>query len=156
MKKFVALFVLLALLLPIALAQPQVDSVEIQGVEITLPHSPNVSGWQLDDSVGEARIVVRALDANGDPVEGAHVQWRLHNRTSNLAFVVGHSGDSDFGTVSIYSIRDRVVDGGMTDADGRAYIVLDSRTSGDVSVSVTVGGVEGSGYGGRSMRVVWF
>lgn len=156
MKKFVALFVLSAILLPFAFAQAQVDSAEIQGVEITLPHSPNVSGWQLDDSVGEARIVVLALDANGDPVEGAHVEWRLHNRSSNLAFVVGVSGDSDFDTASIYTVRDRLVDGGTTDADGRAYIVLDARTSGDVSVSVTVGGVEASGYGGRSMRVVWF
>lgn len=156
MKKFAAFCVLFAFLIPVALAQPQADSAEILGVEVTLPSSPIVSGWQLDDSVGEARIVVRALDANGDPVQGVPVQWRLQNRSANLAFVVGINGQSDFQTLSIYTVSDRVVDGGTTDADGRAYIVLDSRTSGDVSVSVTVGSVEASGYGGRSMRVVWF
>ena len=44
----------------------------------------------------------------------------------------------------------------IRDADGKAYLVVDSPTPGDARVFVTVGGVDGKTYRGRDMRVVWF
>lgn len=156
MKKFGVAFAVVLFVASIAFAQSEVASAEIQGIDTTLPHSRYVSGYMLDDSVGEAVITVLALDADGQPVEGAEVVWTVTNRGSNLGFVVGSSSDRPQSLVTVRGSQERTVDGGVTGPDGRAYLVVDSFRSGDIVVTVTVGGVPAETYSGGGMRVVWF
>ncbi|UCH25310.1 MAG: hypothetical protein JSV66_15470 [Trueperaceae bacterium] len=147
-------------LLGIALAGSalaQVATVEVVGVEATAPHSPSVVNALLrDESVGEVAVVIRALDAGGNPVAGAAVSWRVQNRTGNTVYVVGSSAVMAQMLERAVEGFDLAIDGGVTDADGHAYLVVDSATSGDARVYVTVDGVDGKTYDGRDMRVVWF
>lgn len=149
-----SLVVLLAILAGLASAQ-EVAKAEFQGVDITLPHSPGVSGWLADGSVGEARIVVTARDASGNPVAGAPVVWTVMNSKPNVAYVVSTNSAATM-RAHAYKGVPLVVDGGVTDSEGRAFIVIDSLTSGDLKAAVTVGGVAAKTYDGGDMRVVWF
>lgn len=156
MRRFSTLAaVLVALSAGAALAQGQVATVEFKGVDTTLPHSRGVTGWQADGSVGEATILVLALDASGKPVAGAPVEWTVTNATDAVAYVVQGDGVQDLARA--YKTRPATILGGTTGADGTARLVLDSLTVGDAKVAAVVGGVEGKTYdGGGAMRVVWF
>ena len=145
-----------AIALLFAAAQAQVASAEVQGVETTSAPSMHVQAWQQDGSVGEVRVVVVAYDDEGNPVSGAPVTWRVDNLGSDLVYVVGASTDLAEVPLTAYTAMDLTIDGGTTNADGEAYLIVDSMTSGDARVFVTVGGVEGKTYRGRDMRVVWF
>lgn len=147
-------FALLALLLaPAALAQ--VASAEIVGIGTTAAHSRGASGWTLDGSVGEVEIVVLALDAAGNPVAGAPVTWTVQNGTENVVYIVDASAPLPAGAHA-HQGADLTLDGGVTGADGRAYLTVDSLTAGDARFPVTVGGAEAKDYSGSDMRVVWF
>lgn len=160
MNRSVFVLALTALLTLVAGAHAQqsgeVASAEIPGVEATRSHSQNVQAWRLDDSLGEVRVVVRALDADGDPVAGAPVQWRVANLGDTLVYVVGASTDLPDVPLSAYTVRELTIDGGTTDDAGEAFLVLDAMSAGDARVFVDVGGVEAKTYDGRDMRVVWF
>ena len=156
MKQIVLALLGLATLGLAASALGQVTTAEVLGVETTAAASPDGSGSLRDNSVGEVTIVVRALDANGNPVAGAQVAWSVQNRTENVMYVVGTSASMEALSTAAYSSAQVAVDGGVTDADGKAYLVVDSPTPGDARVFVTVGGVDGKTYRGRDMRVVWF
>lgn len=154
MKQFALALAIFAFTASIAFAQ-DVATAEILGVEMTRPPSTHVFALVYDDSVGEAVIEIRALDADGNPVAGAPVEWRIHNNGSTIAYVVGSSDMSSM-LAPVTTAADVTVDGGVTDADGRAYLVVDAFTTSDVSVAVTIGGVDAKTYRGRDMRVVWF
>ncbi len=139
-----------------ALAQAQVATAEVLGVETTSAPSTGVDAWLEDGSVGEVQVTVRALDANGNPVAGAPVQWRVDNLGSMIVYVVGSSAGVPGAPLSVYTAVDTHVDGGVTDANGEAFLLVDSMFSGDARVFVTVGGVDGKTYRGRDMRIVWF
>lgn len=139
-----------------ATALAQVASAEILNVDATAPHSRGVAAWVHDDSVGEVTILVEARDAAGNPVAGAPVSWTVRNTTDNLAFVVGSSAMMGGSAISAHNGVEVSVDGGVTDENGRAYLVLDSQTAGDARVHVEVGGVAAETYSGGDMRVVWF
>jgi len=142
------------LLLGNALAQ--VATVEIPGVETTAAKSSGLTALLMDGSVGEVKIVLRAVDANGDPVEGAAVSWTVKNSKDSVVYVVGSSATSQRMLMRAFKGMDLAVDGGTTDANGEAYLVVDSMTSGDTKVLVTVDEVAGKTYRGKDMRVVWF
>ena len=154
MKKILLALAFSGLIASAAFAQ-DVATAEILGVEMTRPHSTHVFALVRDDSVGEAIIEVQALDGDGNPVAGAPVQWMLSNNGSTIAYVVG-SSDMSSTLVPVTMSADVTVDGGVTDAEGRAYLVVDAFQTSDVSVAVTIGGVEAKTYRGRNMRVVWF
>lgn len=154
MKRTAAsLAVLAALVLGAAFAQ--VESAEVLGIADTRPSSTGSSALYQDDSVGEVLVRVRALDAGGNPVPGASVSWVLTNRTAATAYVVGSSAAGAY-PVILFGGSDTTVDGGVTDENGEAYLVVDARSAGDVSMVITVGGVEAKSYDGSDMRVVWF
>ena len=146
-------FSLLGLL---SLASAQVASAEFQGVETTAAKSPEASATLRDESVGETQVLVRALDADGNPVAGAAVSWTLQNRTSEPVHVVGSSVSMGEMLETLAGEAELMLDGGVTDENGEAYLVLDSGTAGDASVIVMVDEVQGETYRGRDMRVVWF
>lgn len=154
MKQFALTLAFFAFIASVAFAQ-DAATAEILGVEMTRAHSTHVYALSRDDSVGEAVIEIRALDADGNPVAGAPVEWMIHNNGSTIAYVVG-SSDMASMFVAVTSVADVTVDGGVTDADGRAYLVVDAFTTSDISVAVTAGGVEAKTYRGKDMRVVWF
>ena len=156
MKNIPIVLAAVLLFAPAAMAQGEVSSAEILGIDTTLPHSPYAAGYVMDDSVGEAVITVVALDAEGNPVAGAPVEWRVANNGSGAAYVVGSSREQPQGLAVVGRGEERPIDGGVTGADGRAHLVVDSFRSGDATVSVTVGGVEAETYSGGGMRVVWF
>jgi hypothetical protein len=138
-------------------ALAQVATVEVLGVETTAARSASVVDALLkDDSVGEVAVVIRAVDAGGNPVAGAAVSWRVQNRTGNTVYVVGSSATMAPMLERAVEGVELAIDGGVTDADGNAYLLVDSATSGDSRVFVTVDGVDGKTYRGRDMRVVWF
>lgn len=153
MKKIICFVASLVLLMSVA-AFAQVTKAEIQGVEFTLPPSEVGSSGTHDGSVGEAEIVVIAMDANGDPVADAAVSWTLRNRKTGMVFVVNNSGID--GLTGIYGQASLMFDGGVTDAEGKASITLDASAAGDIDVRVSIDEVDASGYGGRNMRIVWF
>lgn len=156
MKRSTLFVIVVAVLFGGLAAAQQVATAEFQGVDFTLPHSPGVSGWLADGSVGEARIVVLALDADGNAVAGAPVMWTVRNAVSDVAYVVDASAD-DHQLATAYEGADLVVQGGVTDADGQAFLVLDSLTAGDLTAIATVGSATATSYdGGEAMRVVWF
>lgn len=154
MKRSLSFVIFLAALLSsLALAQ-QPASAEFLGVATTLPHSRGVSGWLADGSVGEATFVVIARDAAGNPLAGVPVTWTLTNSGSSLAYVVASSAGGQLGKA--YPKVKATINGGVTGADGRAFIVLDSLTAGDLSASASVGGLPAKTYDGGDQRVVWF
>ncbi len=146
---------LLAVLFALFSAHAQVTTAEVLGIAETRPHSEAGTALYEDGSVGEVIVRVRALDAGGNPVAGAAVAWVLTNSTTGTAYVVGSSADHDVPLILIGS-SDLMVEGGMTDENGEAYLVVDSRSAGDVSMVVTVGELEAKTYDAGDMRVVWF
>lgn len=134
----------------------QVASAEVLNVDATAPHSRGVSAWVHDESVGEVIVLIEARDASGNPVAGAPVSWTVRNTTENLVFVVGSSAMMGGDATGVYSSAEVAIDGGVTDQNGQAYLVLDSQTAGDARVHVEVGGVVAETYSGGDMRVVWF
>lgn len=133
----------------------QVATVEVQGVEATRPQSPGDTGMVLDESIGEVNIVIVATDADGNPVADAPVSWTVLNAKETAVYVVGSSATMDEMQMAEMD-TELVLDGGVTDENGEAYLVVDSATAGDTKVFVTVDEVEGKTYDGRDMRVVWF
>ena len=136
----------------------QVATVEVQGVEATRPQSPGDTGMALDESIGEVQIVIIAMDAGGNPVADAPVSWTVMNATEEAVYVVGSSTMMEDVAEDMMAEMDTelVIDGGVTNENGEAYLVVDSATAGDTKVFVTVDEVEGKTYDGRDMRVVWF
>lgn len=132
----------------------QVATAEVQGVELTAAKSPEGTGAVMDESVGEKTILVIALDADGNPVADAPVSWTIANGTENTVYVVGSSHMME--ATMAEGEAELVVDGGVTNENGEAYLTVDSETPGDTKVLVTVGEVEGKTYRGKDMRVVWF
>ncbi len=155
-KAIVVLLGLGALFGTLATAQSQVATVEFQGVDMTMPHSPGVSGWLSDASVGEARIVLKALDAAGNAVPGAQVAWSITNSTDQVVYAVATSAVDEL-RATAYTGHTLVVDGGTTGPDGLAYLILDSLTAGDAKAAATVDGMAATTYDGKdTLRVVWF
>ncbi|MCA9835737.1 MAG: Ig-like domain-containing protein [Trueperaceae bacterium] len=137
-------------------AWAQVASAEILGVDETRPHSVELEALRPDGSVGEVIIRVRALDGSGNPVAGAPVSWLVKNSKTTPAYVVGSSASMAPMLGRAYAGADLSVDGGVTDENGEAYLVVDARTSGDTRVAVNVGGMDAKTYDGNDMRIVWF
>lgn len=137
------------------LAQAQVASAELLGVAETRPPSEASAALYADGSVGEVVVRVRALDASGNPVVGAAVSWTLTNRTTAPAYVVDSSGDLS-SVLLLLGSHQQTLDGGVTDENGEAYLTIDARSQGDVSLAVTVDGADAKTYDGGDMRVVWF
>lgn len=157
MKKLPYTLLALAATLLLSLAFAQVDLVEVLGVDATVPHSDEAAASVADDSVGEVRINVRAVDANGDPVEGATVTWRIENATGNpVQAVDSNAMTAEDEAVSASEGEPVEIEGGTTDENGEAFLVVDSATVGDATVHVVIDGVEGFTYSGGPMRVVWF
>lgn len=154
MKGIIASLAALAAL-TFGVAFAQVTTAEVLGVAETRAHSSGSSALYQDGSVGEVLVRVRALDAGGNPVPGASVSWVLTNRTTAPAYLVGASAEGRYPVLLVGS-GDTELDGGVTDANGEAYLVLDARSAGDVVVKVTIEGMEAKGYDGSDMRVVWF
>jgi len=140
----------------ISLSFAQVATVEVQGVEATAAKSPGLTALLHDGSIGEVTVLVIATDANGNPVEGADVSWRLENRTTNPVYAVGSSAMMGSFLERASGQYEIAIMGGVTNAAGEAYLVIDSSMSGDARVYVMVEGVEGKTYDGRDMRAVWF
>lgn len=153
---FRPLLAALALFALSAAAGAQVATAEVQGVEATSPASRHVQAWQADGSVGEVRVRVRALDAAGEPVADAPVTWRVENMGEAVVYVVDASAGLPSAPLSAHTVQELEIDGGTTDADGDAWLLLDSMTAGDVRVYITVGGIEAKTFDGRDMRIVWF
>lgn len=133
----------------------QVTSAEVQGVETTAAKSAEGADV-LDESVGEVQVLVIAMDADGNPVEGAAVSWTVQNNGSEPVYVLHTSGMMDMMENVVAAEAELVVDGGMTNENGEAYITVDSGAAGDSKVFVMVDDVEGKTYRGKDMRVVWF
>lgn len=141
----------------VGLGFAQVATVEVQGVEATSAKSPDDTGMVLDESVGEVKVVIVALDADGNPVADAPVSWTVLNAAEGPVYVVGSSAMMDTTMTDMAEMdAELIIDGGLTDANGEAYLVVDSATAGDTKVFVTVDEVAGKTYDGRDMRVVWF
>lgn len=155
-RRIAALFTVAAFAL-LSFGFAQVATVELLGVGPTSPSSPSFTAWSSDGSVGEVTVQVQALDGSGAPVAGAHVTWRVQNSTPEIVWVVDMSGPG-LGASSkpVADSADRTLHGGTTDADGMAYIVLDSMNAADARVHVEIDGVEGAAYSGGPMRIVWF
>lgn len=153
MKKFI-LVLALALLASISMAQ--VAKVEVQGVETTKAHTRGISAIVRDGSVGEAIVVIKAVDEAGNPVPGAAVTWILKNNKVNPVYAVGHSGSIHLMLERVFEGQSVEIDGGVTDENGEAYLVVDAGMSTDAKIYVTVDGVAGKTYRGKDMRVVWF
>lgn len=153
MKRIVGMLVFFAALVGSVFAQ--VTTAEVQGIAETVPKSSGLTALLQDGSIGEYKIVVRALDAAGNPVAGAVVTWTLKNNAASPSYVVGSSrGGKVFARV--YKGHNLSLDGGLTNEQGEAYIIIDSKTKGDTTIEVTVDKVAAKGYDGSSMRVVWF
>lgn len=156
MKRSTLLLIVLTVLFGAYAAAQNVASAEFQGVDTTLPHTPGVSGWLSDGSVGEATFVVLASDASGNPVAGVPVVWTVLNSADDVAYVVSTSAEESM-TASAYKGKALVIDGGVTGEDGLAFIVLDSLTAGDAKAGATVGESNAVTYDGKdTVRVVWF
>lgn len=151
--KLIGLFMMLTLA---SLSFAQVETVQVQGVEATAAKSTGLTAIVHDGSVGEATITIVVTDASGNPVEGAEVMWRVENRTDNPVYAVGSSAMMPNFLERASGQYEISFMGGVTDANGEAYLVVDSQTAGDAKIYVTAGGVEGKTYRGRDMRVVWF
>ena len=155
MKGFIG-FLIAAIFFVSASAFAQVASAEILGVAETRAKSPGLSGLVRDDSVGEVVILIRALDAAGNPVADAPLSWSVKNSSDNAAYVVGSSASMSQLLERVFKVMPISLDGGVTDANGEAYLVVDSSAVGDMSIAVNVGGVDAKTYDGGDMRVVWF
>ncbi len=156
MKKIIlSIFTACALVLT-STALAQIATAEIQGIDETRPHSIELDAVRLDGSVGEVVITVLALDAGGNPVAGAAVSWVVQNSKETPAYVVGSSAAMAAMLGRAYKGADLSVDGGVTNENGEAYLVVDARTSGDTKVAVNVGGIDAKTYDGNDMRIVWF
>lgn len=155
MKQVLRSAVVLLALLACGAVLAQVATAEFLGVDPTAPHSRGVAAWSHDGSVGEVVLTIEARDADGNPVAGAAVAWSVRNTTDSLVFVVGSSAMMG-GGATVYNGRIVDLDGGVTDADGRAYLVLDSQTAGDARIHAEVDGVAAETYNGGDIRVVWF
>ena len=156
MKKIIlSIFAVCALFL-MGSALAQVASAEIQGIDETRPHSLELDAIRRDGSVGEVVITVLALDASGNPVAGAAVSWLVKNSKETPAYVVGSSASMAAMLGRAYAGADLTIDGGVTDENGEAYLVVDARTSGDTRIAVNVGGIDAKTYDGNDMRIVWF
>lgn len=157
MKHWTIKLVAIAALAVLSTAFAQVATVNILGVDPTSPSSDGYAAWSADRSVGEVTVRVEALDAAGDPVEGARVTWRIENSTPEIVWVVEMSGPG-LGAASkpVADTAARTLDGGGTDADGETYIVLDAMHAADARVHVEIDGVAGEAYSGGALRIVWF
>jgi len=155
MKRFLLIFAI-SLFGVFGLAAAQVASAEFQGVDATAPKSPEASATLRDESVGETSVLVRALDAEGNPVAGATISWTVINSTGETVYVVGSSASMDELLEQVDGEAELMLEGGVTDENGEAYLIIDSATAGDASVAVTVDDVAGETYSGGNMRVVWF
>lgn len=133
----------------------QVASAEVQGVETTAAKSAQGADM-LDESVGEVQVLVIALDADGSPVEGAAVSWTVQNNGAEPVYVLHTSGMMEMMENAAEAGAELMVDGGVTNEKGEAYITVDSGAAGDSKVFVMVDDVEGKTYRGKDMRVVWF
>lgn len=153
MKRFILLAALVALG---SISMAQVAKVEVQGVETTKAHTRGISSIVYDGSVGEAMVVIKAVDEAGNPVAGAAVTWTLKNNKANTVYAVGHSGSMTLMLERVFEGQSVEVDGGLTDENGEAYFVVDAGMTADAKVYVTVDGVAGKTYRGKDMRVVWF
>lgn len=157
MKNWTLKLVAIALLALGATALAQVETVSILSVDVTSPTSDDVSAWRADDSVGEVTVRAQAVDADGNPVEGAEVAWTVENSTPQIAWVVASSGSAlDVSSKPVSDTTTLTLDGGTTNADGIATLTLDSGDAGDVNVYVEIDGVAGDAYRGGALRIVWF
>ena len=154
MKLIIKLIILSLLCFSPALAQ--VSKAEVQGVEATAAKSAEGTAEALDESVGEVRVLVIATDEAGNPVEGATVSWTVQNNGTDPVYVLSTSGMMEMMASAIDAEAELMVEGGVTDANGEAYIIIDSGAAGDSKVFVTIDGVEGKTYRDKDMRVVWF
>ena len=154
METLAKLFVLSLFLVTTALAQ--VTSAEVQSVEATAAKSAEGTAAILDESIGEVRVLIIATDEAGNPVEGATVSWTVQNNGSDPVYVLSTSGMMDMDISAVDAETELMVEGGVTDANGEAYIIVDSEAAGDSKVFVMIDEVEGKTYDGRDMRVVWF
>lgn len=157
MKHWTFKLVAVAALAVLSTAFAQVATVNILGVDATSPTSDSFAAWIADGSVGEVTVRAQALDAAGDPVEGARVTWRIENSTPQIVWVVQTSG-GEFGPGSkpVSDTAARTIRGGRTNADGEATIVLDAMDAADADVHVEIDGVPGDAYRGGALRIVWF
>lgn len=153
MKKFILVLALAALA---SISMAQVAKVEVQGVETTKAHTRGISAIVRDGSVGEAIVVIKAVDEAGNPVAGAAVTWTLKNNKANPVYAVGTSASMNLMLERVFEGQSVEIDGGVTDENGEAYFVVDAGASADAKVYVTVDGVAGKTYRGKDMRVVWF
>lgn len=153
MKKFILLAALVALG---SISMAQVAKVEVQGVETTKAHTRGIGAIVLDGSVGEAMVVIKAVDEAGNPVAGAAVTWTLKNNKANPVYAVGHSGSMQLMLKRVFEGQSVEIDGGITDNNGEAYFVVDAGMTADAKVYVMVDGVAGKTYRGKDMRIVWF
>lgn len=156
MKKTVVTLMMALLFSLGASVLAQVASAEILGIDETRPRSPELSAIRHDNSVGEVVITVRALDASGNPVAGAEVSWLIKNSKDSPAYVVGSSASMAAMLGRVYKGEDLSVAGGVTNSAGEAYLVVDARTAGDITIVANVAGVAAKTYEGRDMRIVWF
>lgn len=157
MKHWTIKLVAVAALAVLSTAFAQVATVNILGVDPTSPSSDGYAAWSADGSVGEVTVRVEALDADGDPVPGARVTWRVENATPEIVWVVDMSGPGLGGSSKpVADTADRTLDGGTTGADGGAYVVLDAMHAADARVHVEIDGVAGESYSGGGLRIVWF
>jgi ABC-type uncharacterized transport system substrate-binding protein len=134
----------------------QVASVEVQGVEATAAKSQGLTALLRDGSVGEVTVLIKVSDASGNPVEGAEVSWRVESSTDATVYAIATSASMARILERALGNSDVSFAGGTTDANGEAYLIVDSQSAGDAMVYVSVDGVEGKTYDNRDMRVVWF
>lgn len=157
MKHWTLKLVAIAVLAALSTAVAQVATVNILGVDPTSPSSDGFAAWSADGSVGEVTVRVEALDAAGDPVQGAQVSWRVENSTPEFVWVVEMSGPAlGMASKPVADTAARTLDGGRTGDDGGAYIVLDAMRAADARVHVEIDGVAGEAYSGGALRIVWF
>jgi len=153
MKKLV---LVLALIVLASISMAQVAKVEVQGVETTKAHTRGISAIVHDGSVGEAMVVIKAVDDAGNPVAGAAVIWTVKNNKANPVYVVASSASKNLMLERVYEGGSVEIDGGVTDENGEAFLIVDAGASADAKIYVTVDGVAGKTYRGKDMRVVWF
>ena len=157
MKNWTLKAVAIVLLALGATALAQVETVSILSVDVTSPTSDGMAAWRADGSVGEVTVRAQAVDADGNPVEGAAVVWTVENSTPQIAWVVASSGPAlDASSKPVSDTTTLAIDGGTTNADGIATLTLDSSDAGDVNVYVEIDGVAGDAYRGGELRIVWF
>jgi hypothetical protein len=157
MKNWTLKLVAIVLLALGATAFAQVETVNILSVDVTSPTSDGMSAWRADDSVGEVTVRAQAVDADGNPVEGAEVAWTVENSTPQIVWVVASSGPAlSMASKPVSDTAMLTLDGGTTNADGIATLTLDSADAADANVYVEIDGVAGDAYRGGELRIVWF